>query len=245
MKKVSLFLFAIGFYHTLLSQIPESFNYQAIPRSGSGAIYPEQLMNVRISILKDSPAGSSVYTETFNTTTDSYGMINLELGLGTPSLGTFSSIDWTAGLYYLKVEIELSGSTEYRNIGTSQILSIPTDLPSKNSKKASLTVKEDELFISRKYMGKFVDYRQTGPKDYNGPNLIWIKTSMDKNFGKISAYGKKCDFTIGDNLYLKRSFYSPGGVSGYWVYQIENDSSVFYRATEFQHDRKIFIETWF
>jgi hypothetical protein len=90
-----------------------------------------------------------------------------------------------------------------------------------------------------------VDYRQTGPDTYNGPNIIWVKTSMDEIFGKISAYGKKCKFLVGDKLYIKRTFLSPGGVSGYWVYRIENDSSVYYRVTDFQHDRKVFVETWF
>jgi hypothetical protein len=90
-----------------------------------------------------------------------------------------------------------------------------------------------------------VDYRQTGPSDSNGLNLIWIKTTLDKTFGKISAFGKKCEFSVDDKLYIKRTYYSPGVVSGYWVYQIENDSSVYYRLTDFQHDRKVSVETWF
>ena len=112
-------------------------------------------------------------------------------------------------------------------------------------RKTSATIEEDELIITRKYVGDFIEHRQTGPENYDGPNMIWIKTSMEDVYGKISAYGRKCEFAAGDRLYLRRTFYSPGIVSGYWVYTVENDVSVSYRATDLQHDRAVFIKTWF
>jgi len=245
MKKVLLSFIAIGYCLTIVSQIPESFNYQVIPRNGSGSIYPGKAINVRISILSGSPEGSSVYTETLNANTNNSGLLNLQIGQGTPVSGTFSAISWETGSFYLKVEIDPSGGSSYTDIVTTEILSVPYDMPSKTSKKTSLIVIEDELFISRKFVGKFLDYRQTGPKTDSGPNLIWIKTSMDNTFGKISAYGKKCEFSVGDKLYIKRTYYTPGGFSGYWVYQIENDSSIYYRVSDFQYDHKVLVETWF
>jgi len=112
-------------------------------------------------------------------------------------------------------------------------------------RKSSATIEEDELIITRKYVGEFIEHRQTGPENYDGPNMIWVKTTMEDVYGKISAYGRKCEFAEGDRLYLRRTFYSPGIVTGYWVYYIENDSSVSYRATDLQHDREVFIRTWF
>lgn len=112
-------------------------------------------------------------------------------------------------------------------------------------RKSSPAIGEDELIITRKYVGDFIEHRQTGPENHDGPNLLWIKTTMEETYGKISAYGKKCEFAAGDRLYLRRTFYSPGIVSGYWVYTIENDSSVIYRATDLQHDRRVYIRSWF
>ena len=112
-------------------------------------------------------------------------------------------------------------------------------------RKSSSSVPEDDLIITRKYVGDFIEYRHTGPENYEGPNIIWVKTTLEGRYGKISAYGKKCDFVAGDRLYLRRVFYSPGIVSGYWVYILENDSSVNYRATDLQHDREVFIKSWF
>jgi hypothetical protein len=112
-------------------------------------------------------------------------------------------------------------------------------------KKAGSGITEEELIITRKYVGDFIEYRHTGPENYDGPNLIWVKTSMENIYGKISAYGRKCDFAEGDRLYLRRVFYSPGITSGYWVYYLENNASVSYRATDLQHDREIYIKNWF
>jgi hypothetical protein len=112
-------------------------------------------------------------------------------------------------------------------------------------KQSFSPIKEDELLITRKYIGIYMDYRQTDPEDYTGPNLFWIKTSLENTYGKISVYGKKCEFTVGDRLYIRKIYYNPGIVSGYWVYNVENDSAIYYRATEFQHDHGVFVETWF
>ena len=112
-------------------------------------------------------------------------------------------------------------------------------------RKSTSEIAEDDLIITRKYVGDFIEYRHTGPENYEGPNIIWIKTTMENQYGKISAYGRRCDFAAGDRLYLRRIFYSPGIVSGYWVYVIENDGAVSYRATDLQHDREVFIKAWF
>lgn len=108
------------------------------------------------------------------------------------------------------------------------------------------SVQENQLFLTRKYIGNFVEYRQHIPDKFNEPYLIWIKTSMDSTYGKISAYGQKCEFKEGDRLYIKRTYYTPGSTSGYWVYQVESDDSkTFYRLSDFQHDRQVLVNSWF
>lgn len=107
-------------------------------------------------------------------------------------------------------------------------------------------LQENELFMTRKYVGKFVEYRYTGPEKFGDPHLIWIKTTMDSTYGKISAYSQKCEFNKGDRLYIRRNYYSPGSAFGYWIYQIESeDNKAFYRLSEFQHESKVLITSWF
>ncbi len=110
--------------------------------------------------------------------------------------------------------------------------------------KTSSTLKEDELYITRKYVGNFIDYKYTGPVSFGGPHIIYIKTTLDTTYSQISAYSEKCEFSAGDKLYLRRTYSTSGGF-GYWFYQIENDSSVFYRISEFLDDDKILVQSWF
>lgn len=113
------------------------------------------------------------------------------------------------------------------------------------SNQSSTFLEESELFVTRKYIGNYIDYRHTGIDTFSGIGLIWIKTSMENTYGKISAYGKKCEFTVGDRLYLTRKYFSPGGISAYWIYNIENDSTVYYRVTDFQNDHKLLVKDLF
>ena len=112
------------------------------------------------------------------------------------------------------------------------------------SKKSMSLLEEDELFVTRRYIGDFIEFTHTRPESIGGPHYIWIKTSLDTFYGNISAYSKKCDFTPGQRLYLRRT-YMPWGPFGYWIYQIENDSSLLYRVSEFQLDDKVLLQTWF
>ena len=105
-------------------------------------------------------------------------------------------------------------------------------------------LQEDELFVTRKYVGDFVDSRHTSPERLGSPHLIWIKTTQDTIYGKISAYSQKCEFVPGDRLYLRRVYQSPG-VFGYWMYQIENENDIWYKISEFQHDSKVLVQVWF
>jgi hypothetical protein len=226
-------------------QEPESISYKTIIRNSSGEAVVSKIVSIKVSILVGSKPESVIYTELHHPETNQFGLVSFNIGEGEDKTGDFIDIDWNANKYFLTVETDVSGGSDYNNVVTTQILVIPYILPPRTLKKPSPDVLEDKLFLSRKFAGRFIDYRHTGPTTFNGPNIIWIKTSMESIFGKISAYGKKCGFSTGDNLYLKRTYYNPGGISGYWVYQIENDSSVFYRLSDFQHDQKVAVETWF
>jgi hypothetical protein len=245
MKRLLLFLVVFGLCLRAIGQEPETFNYQTIVHNSAGDPVASRIVSFRISILFGNAFDTVVYSEKHRTETDQMGLASLTIGSGTDKTGIFPGIYWGADKYFLKVELDSKGGTDYIDIGTTQILIMPYTLRPKNSDKISPNVTENTLLISRKYVGKFLDYRQTLSKSELGPNILWIKTSMENVFGKISAYGKRCDFLTGDKLYLKRTYYNPGGISGYWTYQIENDSSVFYRLTDFQHDRKIPVESWF
>ena len=127
MKKLYSLIFALLIAATLMGQAPESFKYQAVLRNARGDLKASTATVIGIEILKGSTTGIKVYSETHNVTTDSYGLINLEIGKGTSTLGTFSDVDWSAGSYYIKLIVDGTA------MGTSQLLSVPYALYAKSS----------------------------------------------------------------------------------------------------------------
>lgn len=245
MKNISLILFFSFSCHILAAQIQEPLTYKAVIRNPAGEIVDSKQVYFRLSILMGESPGILVYSEFQKVTTDRKGNVTLPIGQGTDKQGDFNTIPWDTDKFFLKVEVDIAGGSAFVEMLTTQLLIVPFTSNVKQSKRAPANIEEDELMIIRRYVGTYLDYRNTGVETYGSPNLIWIKTSMEKIYGKLSAYGRSCEFTVGDNLYLKRAFYSPGGISGYWVYQIENNSGTSYRLTDFQHDRKVMAETWF
>ncbi len=60
-----------------------------------------------------------------NPQTNANGLVTVEIGSGTASVGSLATINWASGPYYLKTETDPSGGTNYTITGTSQLLSVP------------------------------------------------------------------------------------------------------------------------
>lgn len=121
-----VFAFAIT---NLFAQAPEKMNYQGIARDNSGNILANQSVGLQLSIHSGTPTGTVVYTETQTPTTNQFGLFNIEFGGGSG----FSSINWGGNSYYLQVEMDASGGSNYQDMGTAQLLSVPYALYAKTS----------------------------------------------------------------------------------------------------------------
>jgi hypothetical protein len=122
--RTSLYTTVAALLLTLSSfaQAPEKMSYQAVIRDASNALVTNQQVGMQISILQGETA---VYEETQTPTSNSNGLVTLEIGTGTIVSGIFSSIDWSAGTYFIKTETDPTGVTNYTITGTSQLLSVP------------------------------------------------------------------------------------------------------------------------
>ena len=126
MKKILLFFVAImSMILVAEAQAPEKFSYQAVIRNATGNLVANSPVGVRISILQYSPDGSAVYSETHYRATNANGLVTMEIGAGTVVSGSFSNIDWASGPYFLKIETDVNGGTNYTLAGTQQMLSVP------------------------------------------------------------------------------------------------------------------------
>ncbi|MFO7924001.1 MAG: tail fiber domain-containing protein [Bacteroidales bacterium] len=130
MKTSSRFFFVAGilFFFTflhILSQAPQAFNYQAVVRDGEGNPLSEENVTLRLSLVSDPESSSVIYSETHSVTTNSFGLVNLNVGEGTVAEGDFTSAEWANTSVYLKVEMDLLDGNGYSDMGVSRILSVP------------------------------------------------------------------------------------------------------------------------
>lgn len=133
MKKILLTVGILLGCHLVSAQAPEKMSYQAVMRNSSGQLLTNQNIGVKVSVLQGSPAGAAVYSERLTGTTNTNGLISLEIGSGTVLSGTFSTINWPSGNYYLKTETDPTGGTNYTIAGTSQLLSVPYAMYAKSA----------------------------------------------------------------------------------------------------------------
>ena len=96
------------------------FSYQAVVRGDDGGVLQSASLQVRLSLLQGSDAGTVVWSETHSVTTNAQGLFTVEAGSEKPL-----TVDWSAGPWWLKVEVDLNDGNGFREMGSSQLLSVP------------------------------------------------------------------------------------------------------------------------
>ncbi|NEN25321.1 hypothetical protein G3O08_18690 [Cryomorpha ignava] len=120
--QIILVLTSILLALNLSGQAPEKFNYQGVARNSAGAPLANEQLGLQISILDGDNAE---YIETHTITTNSFGLYTLAIGGGTPVEGSMSDVTWSAGNKSIKVEIDPDGGSNYSDLGTTELLSVP------------------------------------------------------------------------------------------------------------------------
>jgi hypothetical protein len=144
--KIALTLFTLYFLNSVIyAQAPQKMSYQAVIRNNSNVLVTNQQVGVKISVLQGTSTGTVVYAEIYNPNpvTNANGLVSLEIGTGVPITGTFASINWANGPYFIKTETDPTGGTNYTIAGTSQLLSVPYALFSANGTPGPIGPKGD------------------------------------------------------------------------------------------------------
>ena len=121
----------------LQAQAPQGFNYQATVRNSAGDLIIDTNVYFKFNVIQGSDTSVPIFTETHYVPTDDLGQVNLVIGQGTPSAGTFSELDWSQGSYYLGIELDTGNG--YVAMGTTQLLSVPYALYAENSGNSTPT----------------------------------------------------------------------------------------------------------
>lgn len=130
MKKLLLFTATLLLSITVaFAQAPNKLNYQGVARTNSGDPIANQNISLRISILDGAV---EEYVETHIVNTNDFGLYNVKIGDGVPTVGTMNAIDWSATNKNIKVEIDPAGGTTYTDLGTTELASVPYALYANN-----------------------------------------------------------------------------------------------------------------
>ncbi len=132
-QKISIIAILLFAFNILSAQSPHKFSYQAVVRDATFKLVVSKPIGMKISILQGSATGTVVYAETQTPSTNANGLATVEIGSGTVVSGVITTINWTAGPYFIKTETDPAGGTTYTITSTAQLLSVPYALYSATS----------------------------------------------------------------------------------------------------------------
>lgn len=132
MKKVITLITVLLFAKFGFSQVPQKMSYQAVIRNSSNVLVANTSVGMRISVLKGSVSGTAVYVEKQSKTTNANGLVSLEIGTGTVVTGSFDTIHWESGPFFIKSEVDPTGGVNYTITNTTELMSVPYALYAAN-----------------------------------------------------------------------------------------------------------------
>ena len=109
--------------------------HPGMARDAEGATYDVQIIDsgqvaagrdadLRISLLSQTADGALMYSEKHSVITNENGVARVVIGSGTAESGDFDQLDIATGVYFVKVEADLSGSGNYMLVSNARLLSV-------------------------------------------------------------------------------------------------------------------------
>ncbi len=112
------------------AQSPAFFNYQGVARNSVGNALVNKTIKLRLSIHDGSALGPIVFSETRTVITNAFGLFSVQVGGAgaTNVVGTIAGTNWNVGSKWMQVEIDPDGGNTLKDIGTTQLTSVPYSL---------------------------------------------------------------------------------------------------------------------
>ncbi len=170
MKKIQLTVYLLLLSLLMLAQAPEGFKMQLLLQGDNTGPLVNKPVGIRVSILKGNTDGVQVYTETLNPTTNEFGLITISIGVSNQN--QFAQINWGEDIFYTKVELDVSGGSNYVLYGISPLMAVPFSEYSKSSDK--LYEKDPDFSSWNKSTGIKIQKNQV-------KNLIQFTNSDEKD----------------------------------------------------------------
>ncbi|HAF28119.1 MAG TPA: hypothetical protein DCG75_03635 [Bacteroidales bacterium] len=176
MKKFILSGILILSSFAMIAQSPGYFNYQAVIRDNAGNLITDQNVSFRISILKGDASGAEVYSERHDITSNTYGICNLIIGTGTAQSSDFDLINWGHDKFFIQMELDEQGGSDFTNLGAVQLLSVPYSFYANMANKANEAVTATNADTARNLANEVLYFTETDTlfavKDRDG-NIVF------------------------------------------------------------------------
>ncbi len=185
----------------LFAQTQQYFQYQAVVRDANGVVLTNHTVNFKISIIPGSINGTIEYVETHNSLTNEFGIVLLQIGSGAQISGLFSSINWGNSLHFIKIEVDPSGGTNYIEMGTTQLLSVPYALYAENAGNiptytGGTGINVTGTIITNDAPDQIVNLTQSGATTITGSYPNYTISSTDNN----STYSAGTGINVTDTI---------------------------------------------
>ena len=198
MKRI-FFTFTMAMLAILsFAQIPQAFSYQAVIRDAENNLVVSQPIFLELSVLQGSDDGEVVYSEKHVVSTNSNGLISLEMGAGV-SRDDFSAIDWSNAPYFVKTVFEFDGK---QISGVTPLLSVPYALYAEKAGSADIDLSDYALkndiptdYVTSSTLDGYIKKSDIDLSDYALKNEI--PTDYVTN-STLNDYAKKTDIPLVD-----------------------------------------------
>lgn len=187
---LSLILF-LSLSFTVFAQTPEKMSYQAILRASDNSLVIDSNVDIKIIIRQNTPAGEIIFEENHAVSTNSGGLVSLEIGTGSAVVGSFNTIPWQNGTYFIETQADIDGLGNYNITGVSQLLSVPYALHAKTAESITGTISAVRADVIA-----FTDSRSITDSDINNT----IACTRNATFTLSANFS---EMAIGDTINLE------------------------------------------
>lgn len=157
----------------LYAQVPFKFNYQTVVRDANGAIVTTGPIALKFSIYDAMTGGTKLYEEDHTgITPNSFGIVNVQMGAGTVSVGTsLSSLNWGIGMKWVETQLTVGANINLIP-GRSQLVSVPFALKAESADIKHATTGQISPSISNTQTNVWINGGQQLTVPSNGTYLI-------------------------------------------------------------------------
>ena len=129
-RLLSLVMAVTFFISSAIAQAPAKINYQAIVRNSAGTpLANGTVVSVRFQIHDTTATGPVIFQEDVSDTTNPFGLITHAISTN----NSLTTVQWGSAPKWLEVLIDATGGTNYVDMGTSELISVPYALFAANS----------------------------------------------------------------------------------------------------------------